>query len=317
MTMMTREEMTYRFLDRFEGTQAMEDLATGVLDDPETAYDGTIRPAPALPTYHQDMVAPIEVGQIRLLSQPDTMVYVLVAREWWSNDTWLIVPFSPYNTPACPEEFLLREYGNDAFQTLQVWNAQTLGAIFLRRSWVAGSITPEEQRDVNALLSASLGGAPLLEGLAERTGIALPEGVERGMVREYKEKEIHKLDPLPGYDLRWMAVQGNSLGRNLRNRDWVSDRNVVATADGLARRKNRPAMTAIVTAPVPGDVSRWTWSNPTMPSGDVLVYGRDNGRLVATGYSARGDIVLDCWLVGEDSRPPQHALALCVCDHRL
>jgi hypothetical protein len=39
--------------------------------------------------------------------------------------------------------------------------------------------------------------------------------------------------------------------------------------------------------------------------------------LVATGYSAWGDIVLDCWLVEEDSRPPQHALALCVCDHRL
>lgn len=316
MMQLTRSEMTYRFLDRFEGMQAMEDLATEVLDEPETEYDGTIRPAPALPTYHQDMVAPIEAGQIRLLSQPDTMTYVLVAREW-NNDTWLIVPFSPYGTPACPEEFLLREYGNDAFQTLQVWNAQTLGAIFLRRSWVSGHITQEEQRDVNALLFASLGGVPMPTNLAERTGIALPEGAERDMVREYQKREIHKLDPLPGYDVVWQRVQGNTLGRDLRKGDWVSGRNVVSTAAELTRRKNRPVMTAIVTTPVPGDVSRWTWANPTMPSGDVLFYGRDNGRLVATGYSAWGDIVLDCWLVGEDSRPPQHALALCVCDHRL
>ena len=71
-------------------------------------------------------------GQIRLLSQPDELVYVLLMKKW-DERSYLVVPFSSYSYPATDLELKVGQKFGGYLEVLQLWNVRTLQNETLRK----------------------------------------------------------------------------------------------------------------------------------------------------------------------------------------
>ncbi|MFA6929689.1 MAG: hypothetical protein WCT05_05135 [Lentisphaeria bacterium] len=144
--------------------------------------------------------AGLQSGQIRLLSQPDQMIWVLALR-CWGGGIWLVVPFSPFPFPATEEEFLLGGKRTEYLDVLQFWNARTLHALFLRRSWLVDTLTPQELQTAEVLFNASLSGDALPEELLARTALPITAAPDPRL--NYKQQSLARFAALDAADLQW------------------------------------------------------------------------------------------------------------------
>jgi len=115
-------------------------------------------------------------GQIRLWPAADAgdePFYALLMPADYGH--WLLIPFSPYATPATPAEWCLREQA--PVQVLQFWNRRRVPRARAANSWCAETLAENEQSRIReALLRMQAGealeedgcGPPLLHPLDPR-----------------------------------------------------------------------------------------------------------------------------------------------------
>ncbi len=98
-------------------------------------------------------------GQIRLwpaARADDEPFYALVMPSDYG--CWLLIPFSPYATPATPAEHRLRP--SPPAQVLQFWNRRRVPRARVEASWCAETIPENEQTRVRDSLLRHEAGAP-------------------------------------------------------------------------------------------------------------------------------------------------------------
>ena len=162
-----RKELTRRFMQSYLLDCRMRKASAA--DDAEDTgtWETTVSPTPSDP-FDEELAQ----GQIRVLSQLDAIVYVVLLRRWTAS-SFLIMPFSKYSFPATDEEYLTRQDGGMCLRVLQGWNTRTLQDETLRQSWVAGELNQDDLSAAMALWNYVLGDADLPEDRLARTGVPI------------------------------------------------------------------------------------------------------------------------------------------------
>lgn len=158
----------------------------------ETVQDSTL-----MATASGEYDANIAVAQIRILSkqytaEPDVIPYIAVVDKW-DDDMWLIVPFSPYKTPATLGEMAT---GLDAhgLHVLQAWNGRTVQEAILKKSYLFGELSEKVRNDALALFRHEFGGVSLPSDFSTRRGSPIVEAADPR--REYLHECIERFNPL-------------------------------------------------------------------------------------------------------------------------
>lgn len=114
-----------------------------------------------------------ERGQIRVLSQTETVTYAVVLARWDDNSV-LLVPFSRFDDPATEEELKTEFQGGLRMNVLQIWNARSAMETTLRKSWFVGTLPEQDVKDALLLWKWSIGDvAELPARIADRTGVPI------------------------------------------------------------------------------------------------------------------------------------------------
>ena len=114
----------------------------------------------------------IGAGQVRILSGVENIAYILVARKW-DADSWLIVPFSMYSSPATDTELQVKVNGGVGLRVLQLWNARSLLTQTLEKSWLVHTLSEEDLADALTAWQWSVGVGELSEDQLARTGMPI------------------------------------------------------------------------------------------------------------------------------------------------
>ncbi len=143
----------------------------------------------------------IATGQVRMQWGAEKPTYVLIARKWGSA-AWLVIPFSPYSSPATDTELKMQTDGGLGLRVLQLWNAFTLLGETLERSWLVHTLPAEETRDALTAWRWSVGVGELTEDQLSRTGLPITNRHDARV--EYRREEIDKFAELLAEDLALM-----------------------------------------------------------------------------------------------------------------
>ena len=162
-----RKRLTKSFLVAWLLDRKLAIVATDEQDGPNDAVPaGTALAEPR--DFSSEAPAP---GQIRVLSQTETLTYAAVLARW-DERSFLIAPFSRFEDPATDEELKTAFQGGLRMGVLQIWNARTAMAATLRRSWLVGMLPKQDLDDALLLWKWSIGDvAELPERISERTGV--------------------------------------------------------------------------------------------------------------------------------------------------
>ena len=201
---MTTEKNIYASL--FADTPADKELLAAWLDEREAERD-------ILEMASEDEVAEVDSkalagacggyspdiapGQIRILSKryvldPQVVPFVTVI-EQWDDDLWLIAPFSQYSTPATPGE-MDSGIGLIGRKVIQAWNARTIHARLLAKSFLCGELDANVTGEVAALFRNQLAGTELPDTFSARRGPAIL--LEADPRRDYVAETISRFQPL-------------------------------------------------------------------------------------------------------------------------
>lgn len=196
-----RQQWTQNFLQEYQLYRSLLNQANDISGEnaPIEQKPAWVAKPPLADAAEPDMDG-LQPGQIRLLSQPEQMVWCLLLRNWGAG-VWLIVPFSPFPYPATDEEFYLGGKRTEYLDVLQLWNARTLHALFLRRSWLVDTLTPQELQYAECLFDASTCGEELPEELLART--ALPITAAPDLRLDYKQESLARFAALDAADFEW------------------------------------------------------------------------------------------------------------------
>lgn len=189
--------------DREVAREAMKMEVEETVQDNERLTDGS--------NGFDDQIA---ISQIRILSkfytmEPDVIPYVAVIGKW-DDDMWLIVPFSPYKTPATPGEMAT---GLDAYglHVLQVWNGRTIQEAILKKSYLFGVLPENVRLNALSLFRHVLFGTLLASDFSAKRGSPIVE--EADPRRDYLNECIARLQPLADAVIAETEKE-NRLGRN-------------------------------------------------------------------------------------------------------
>ena len=112
------------------------------------------------------------------MSGVENIAYVLVARKW-DADSWLIVPFSMYSSPATDTELQVKVNGGVGLRVLQLWNARSLLTQTLEKSWLVHVLSDEDLADAFTAWQWSVGVGELSDDqLAVERDVALEGSVK-------------------------------------------------------------------------------------------------------------------------------------------
>ena len=166
-TLEERKELTRSFMQSYLLDRRMREASAA--DDVEDTgtLETTVSPTPSDP-FDEELAQ----GQIRVLSQLDAIVYVVLLRRW-TDSSFLVMPFSRYSFPATDEEYLTRQDGGMCLRVLQGWNTRTLQDETLRQGWVAGELNQDDLSAAMALWNYVLGDTELAEDHLARTGVPI------------------------------------------------------------------------------------------------------------------------------------------------
>lgn len=137
-------------------------------------------------------------GQVRVLKDVTELTYVLLARKW-DADSFLVIPFSHFNSPATDMELAVARKGGLRLSVLQIWNVRTLRTETLRRGWVAGILPEQDISDALELWNSFIGIAEPSERLLPRTGLPIVRGDDPRL--KYQEDAIANFAKIDAMDL--------------------------------------------------------------------------------------------------------------------
>ncbi len=178
-------------------------------------------------------------GQIRVLSQTETLTYAAVLARW---DEWsfLIAPFSRFEDPATDEELKTAFQGGLRMDVLQIWNARTAMSATLQKSWLVGTLPEQDLDDAFLLWKWSIGDvAELPERISERTGVPIYRTDDPRL--EYRREALENFAAFDAEDdanAKWAEM----LGEWLHGKDkspvngWIS----VGDEERIAAASERP-----------------------------------------------------------------------------
>jgi hypothetical protein len=141
---------------------------------PNRGPSGTPCPGPEPP------VAPFDPelvkGQIRLMDpllfvEFRRPIYVALIGEWGPN-SFLTAPFGPILEPATKTEWLTG-HPEHALRVLCLWNARTMPAEVLKRSWYVDDLAAQELQDAWQVFRHAATGADLEDRLLTQVGCAI------------------------------------------------------------------------------------------------------------------------------------------------
>ncbi len=156
-----------------------------------------VDPALSVPTHPYD--SELEAGQIRLAAPAGSragfdFLYFAVLKKW-DGDTWLVAPFSRYSVPAIPGELAIKR-DDTWLRAACLWNARTVPAATLQRSWVDAVLTEAEQADLWSVFRHVMTGETLVSKLLDRVGARVVKADDPRV--EYQREEVLRMNRLQG-----------------------------------------------------------------------------------------------------------------------
>lgn len=133
----------------------------------------------------------VKIGEVRLMAphlspEGQRSLHVLVVANW--TDDWkLIIPFSPFSTPATDKE-LRTKLEDPNFSVLQVWNARTMPSSVIAESWTAFNVEDELLDEAYAAFQCATFGAAIPLKLESRIGTPINQANDPRL--EYQREEI-------------------------------------------------------------------------------------------------------------------------------
>ena len=159
--------------------------------------DETIQESESVAAESEAYDTHLAVSQIRILSkryttEPDVVPFVAVIDKW-DEEMWLVVPFSPYKTPATPSEMTtgLNVHG---LRVLQTWNARTVQGEILKNSYLFGTLPDKVRKNALCLFRHQMFGAPIPEDFVAQRGAPIVEAADPR--RDYLGECVARLEPL-------------------------------------------------------------------------------------------------------------------------
>ena len=159
--------------------------------------DETIQESESVAAESEAYDTHLAVSQIRILSkryttEPDVVPFVAVIDKW-DEEMWLIVPFSPYKTPATPSEMTtgLNMHG---LRVLQTWNTRTVQGEILKNSYLFGTLPDKVRKNALCLFRRQMFGMSLPEDFEAQCGVPIIEAADPR--RDYLEECMARLKPL-------------------------------------------------------------------------------------------------------------------------
>jgi len=140
----------------------------------------------------------IAAGQVRILSGVENIAYVLVTRKW-DADSWLIVPFSMYSSPATDTELQVKVNGGVGLRVLQLWNARSLLTQTLEKSWLVHVLSDEDLADALTAWQWTVGVGELTDDQLARTGMPITNRKDSRI--EYQDISLANFAKLDAEDL--------------------------------------------------------------------------------------------------------------------
>jgi len=201
-----RRDLTKRFIDQLLVYQVVQAHADDSTDEDETprplsdasGADSSAAVKALVADFAMDKLA---AGQVRLLSQPDSLCHVLLLRQW-DSASYLIVPFSRFPLPATDEELLLNDGRTDYLAVLQLWNARSIHALFLRRSWLVDTLTDSELATARQALAFVQTGQCLPEEILSQMALPIQSADDPRL--DYKAAALDRFAALDSADFAWM-----------------------------------------------------------------------------------------------------------------
>jgi hypothetical protein len=195
----------------------------------------------------KDLIRPyhaeISEGQIRLLApgaldSQDRMLYVAVLKAW-DDGEWLVAPFSQYTVPSLPGELAL-PFDQIHLKSLCLWNAHSVPASKLRRSWVDGVLEAQDMAEAWNVFRYVATGEPLSAELLKKTGPHVCKASDPRV--EYQRQESQLMGRLcanasilqftSGYKSAWFDYSSQDLLMAAAD-DMKHSRCVVIEPDGM------------------------------------------------------------------------------------
>lgn len=154
-------------------------------------------------------------GQIRLLSQPDELVYVLLMKKW-DERSYLVVPFSSYSDPATDLELKVDQKLGGYLEVLQLWNVRTLQNETLRKTWLIGMLDDADISAAKSLWNYSIGGETPADDVLAKTGVPIFKSDDLRL--KYQNKVLSAFAELDAQDLE--TAEKNEV--NDSRYDWIA-----------------------------------------------------------------------------------------------
>ena len=196
----SRRDMTSRFIDDYLFHRHLLQAVADDHDDTASDQDGAQAQLRSTQRPADFDWQPLHAGEIRLLSQPDTLCYVLIVQRW-DDVHYLVVPFSRFSLPATDEEILLSHTRAEYLSVLQLWNARTLHPLFLRRSWLVDTLTADELALVRDALAYVLTGEGNSEHFINRMALPIRRAFDPRL--DYKDSALERFAALDATDFDW------------------------------------------------------------------------------------------------------------------
>ena len=137
-------------------------------------------------------------GQIRLLSQPDQLIYVLLMKKW-DERSYLVVPFSSYSDPATDLELKVDQKLGGYLEVLQLWNVRTLQNETLRKTWLIGMLDDADIFAAKSLWKYSIGGEATADDVLAKTGVPIFKSDDLRL--KYQDEVLSAFAELDAQDL--------------------------------------------------------------------------------------------------------------------
>ena len=185
-----RKEHVANFIGSFLMHKQMEEVPGF---DEEADLSTTVEPVDKNP-YDEDL----EKGQIRLLPHTERITYVALLKRWTHN-SFLVMPFSRYSSPATDEELKTTFDGGLYLRVLQAWNARTLQDATLKKSWCIGTLPQSDLDDAWTMWKATISNVTLSDDILLRTGLPIYRRNDPRL--DYKHEELDNFAQIDAEDL--------------------------------------------------------------------------------------------------------------------
>jgi len=164
-----------KFIDWFQQYNTMTEVDRVFDEHPELLFDSNAtEDVTSLHALNKRKMVMPKPGQIRridnsLTISSDRITAVLVLSQW-SDQHWLIAPFSPYTYPATPGE-LSTDISFHLYSVIESWNAVVVPEVFLyTRTYFLHDADEKLRKDACEIFFAQLEGTTIPTELVDRVG---------------------------------------------------------------------------------------------------------------------------------------------------